>query len=638
MATQVSMRMISGFLLLLVLIAGASCKKDSPNPVGPGPGGGGGGSVSDSLRSVVLDSLVSKINQLPQIDRNADNQTIYQYVRSLSAFSASGVRSSGVWARFQDGRVWAYVNNLEGTDTSWSRQPSTIQGTFSSRGLLSPTEDLPQSNTARVMNGLGPKFDYSGSDQVGFTQAATNIRSWLQDAGYTPSSSAMTIQELKSVSGDGVFYYSTHGDTVPMPDGSYSLGLWTATQRTPADDALYQADLDAGRLWYFSAPHSRTTGFFSKDVSEIHYAITHEFVRTYMSFGPRSVVFINACKSGHEQFRDACIAKGADLYLGWSNYAESHRAVRVAQFFFDRALGANAETPVLSPPQKGYQLYDVLGFMNSTGRDFTVHPDHGRADLLHYPIAPDVTMLRPLIYYVSPSSTELRIGGWFGSDPGQGGATVTVGGDLVPIRTWQSESTIICEPVQHGGDVVVSVRGRKSKPVPLTKFNGTFIYTVQGRGSLVRHMYLTIEFLADVRTNRIQVDQTPAWEGPRNVYALATTGGTFDASGEYRNLPDTTLIESWAGGGSIAAMVSGSIDRSGLTPTSIYVASNSTYLRNGTVTPFSILPTVGILQSQITDAYEIPGATYTGGGGSETHTGEFLTFTPTFAPTSQTVR
>jgi hypothetical protein len=483
------------------------------------------------------------------------------------------------------------------------------------------------------MNGLGSAFDYNGVGMIGFTEAANNIRSWLTEAGYTPVSSTPTIEGLKQVSADGVFYYSAHGDTVPMLDGSYSLGLWTGTERTPTSDALYQADLDAGRLWYFTAPH--TAGILS-DRSETHYAITHEFVRTYMTFGRNSVVFINACKSGHAQFRDACIAKGADLYIGWSNYTEAHRAVRIAQFFFDRSLGANAERPILSPPQKGYQLYDVYGFMNSTGRDFTMHSRFGRADLLSYPIAPSVTMLRPLIYFVAPAANELRIGGWFGSDP-QGAATVTVGGVSVPISTWISESTILCNPVQHGGDVVVSVRGRKSKPVPLTKFTGTFNYLHRSRGSLTKRMNLTIEFLVDVRTNRIRVDEAAAWEVPRSIFGLQVSGGTYEASGEYRD-QQGNLIETWSGSGSVPATVSGIIDRTGTFQTFITVGATAPYSRNGTPETFTIPSTVNILWSQMDDTFEIPGFTYTSGSGTETMTGQFSAFTATFAPTSTTVR
>lgn len=64
---------VSVALFLILVMSVSSCKKDSANLIEPPPGGGGGGggSVSDSLRSIVLDSLESKINQLPHIDREA---------------------------------------------------------------------------------------------------------------------------------------------------------------------------------------------------------------------------------------------------------------------------------------------------------------------------------------------------------------------------------------------------------------------------------------------------------------------------------------------------------------------------------------------------------------------------------------
>ena len=213
-----SLRGLLGMTLIFVLIACLSCKKDEPNPVGPpGGGGGGGGTISDSLRAIVYDSLLAQINRLPQVNRDADNQVIYQYVRSRPEFASAVVTPSGVWAKFRDGRIWRYVNNLHGTDTSWSRPTPTLEVTSSSRRTLTPLENLPQNNGARVMNALGSAFDYSGAE-LSWTEGANNIRSWLQQAGYTPVPSAPTVDELRTVSGDGVFYMGSHGCYQYLPD------------------------------------------------------------------------------------------------------------------------------------------------------------------------------------------------------------------------------------------------------------------------------------------------------------------------------------------------------------------------------------------------------------------------------------
>jgi len=260
----------AGLLVLTLFVY--SCKKDA-DPVGPpsggGGNGGGGGPVADSARAVVLDSLTSKVNQLPQNDRDADNLTIYNYVRTLPQFSSSGIRPSGVWARFQDGRFWVFVNNLYGTDTSWNRPAAKLEVTQSYRTRMSPAEELPQNNGARVMNALGTAFDYSGVGMIGFTEVANNARSWLQESGYSPINSAPTVDGLKSVANDGVFYMSAHGDSVQMPDGSWEFGLWTGTQSSPINDILYKADLDSGYLGYITAAHVKA-GIFSKDISETH--------------------------------------------------------------------------------------------------------------------------------------------------------------------------------------------------------------------------------------------------------------------------------------------------------------------------------------------------------------------------------
>jgi hypothetical protein len=640
---------VLGTTLLLVLVACFSCKKDEPSPVGPPGGGGGGGTISDSLRAIVLDSLLSRINQLPQVNRDADNQTIYQYVLSRPEFGSSGVTSSGVWAKFRDGRVWRFVNNLYGLDTSWTQPTPTLKVTSSPRSTLIPSEDLPQNNGARVMNALGSAFDYSGSGQLSFTEAANDIRSWLQQAGYTPVNSMPTVDELKTVSNDGVFYMSSHGAFDYLPDSSVAYGLWTATKATIPLDGVYKNDLDSGRLTYWAAPHIKPP--FQRIISETHYVITPKFVLRYMGFGPRSVVFINACKSGDSEFRDACIFKGADLYFGWSGNMDALRGIRIAHFLFDRALGANVERPVLSPPQKGYQLYDVFGFMHTTDRDFTMLPDYGRADLLQYPPAlASVTMLRPLIYSVTASQYELRILGWFGANPGVGAATVQVGNTVVPIRfgSWTSASTLICDPVQDGGDVVVTVRGRKSKPVPLTKFSGSFDYTLHGRGTLTKHVSVSFDFLADVRTNRTRVDEDPQWELPRNIFPIQTTGASYQASGEYRD-NQGNLVETWGGSGGLVLLppgtsgigvsVSGIINRTTFpVQSNISVGVTAPYQNNGNASTFQIEYNVGSLQTQMNDYFTIPGATYTGGSGSESATGTFTNITSTFAPTGSTVR
>jgi hypothetical protein len=204
----------------------------------------------------------------------------------------------------------------------------------------------------------------------------------------------------------------------------------------------------------------------------------------------------------------------------------------------------------------------------------------------------------------------------------------------------------VCDPIQIGGDVVVSVRGRKSHPVPLTKFRGTFDYTLRGRGSLTKRVSVTFEFLADVRTNRVSVDETPQWRLPRPIFAINTTGGTFEASGEYRD-SGGNLIATWAGSGSLPLLppgstsngvtVSGLIDKTG-TQSSIDVDVSAPYTVNGTASTFWVEYGVGSLLTQMTDSFVIPGATYTGGGGTESATATFSDVTSTFAPTGNTVR
>jgi hypothetical protein len=256
-------------------------------------------------------------------------------------------------------------------------------------------------------------------------------------------------------------------------------------------------------------------------------------------------------------------------------------------------------------------------------------------------------MLRPFIYSVGAAANELTIVGWVGENPGAGLATVRVGATAAPIRSWGGATTLHCNPVQNGGDVVVTVNGVKSLPVPLTKFQGTYDYTYRERGSLTQRATIPFEFLADVRTYRVRIDEAPQWRLPRPIFAINTTGGTFEASGEYRN-QQGDLVEVWTGSGTLTLSKPGStgnevnlggmIDKTGLASTSIYVGMSGTYQKDNSAAIMSIKYDVATLSSPMSDAFSISGATYTGASGSASWEGTFSNITATFTPESETVR
>jgi len=643
-----------GFLLAFLLLV-ASCSKDSSNPTDPGGGGGGGGgggtggSVSDSLRTVVFDSLEAYSTRLPGVSAAADNQAMLAYIRTRPEFEASGILADNVWARFRDGRLYVFVNNFSGDDVDSVVYPAALRATPRNplQGPVLFDENLPEGSGARIMNSLGSHFNRSGTDEMNYARARTDIQGWLQQAGYTNLQTDPTIDQLKGVAHDGVVYWSSHGSYGIAHNNDTLFGVWTATDRGILTDTVYAADLNDGSLIYFSAAHD--AGLL-RPTRRMRYAITHRFVTKHMSFGRNCVVFMNACGSDDNDFRAAVLGKNAGLYLGWDNTINAATACRIGRFFYDRALGANAERPVMSPPQKGYQTYDAWGFMYTVGLAET-QIDRGNGIVhanLHYsPMLANVTLLRPLIYHVAPSETETRIVGWFGTNPGAGQATVSVGGTNVPIQTWQGATTLVCAPVNDGGQVVVTVRGRKSHPFPLTRFRGTFDYEFTSRGSLRQHVTVDIEFLADVRTNRIRVDETPSWELPRTIYAIQATRGAYEASGEYRD-QQGNLVETWSGDGILAlrpqgstgtgVSVSGVIDMTGLVQSFVAVDVSAPYTRNGSTAQLRLQYDAGNLRTQMTNAFVIPGAQHTGGSGDERVTATFSNFTATFAPTASTPR
>jgi hypothetical protein len=481
------------------------------------------------------------------------------------------------------------------------------------------------------------------------------LSNWFSAAGYTPPVGTASVQGLKLVQGDGVFYFSSHGSGGETRGGQREYGVWTSDEVTPANEALFSADLDSTppRLCWYEALHNNN--FFGSN-RVTHYAITAEFVRQYMSFGPNSLVFINACKSdatGNAGFKAACIAKNAGVYLGWTNNIDGMESLKAARFFFDRLLGAHMEPPAENPPQRPFEITYVLEDMLL--RHFDVHlGNKGFTNLVATPfygyggeptlLAPTIqTAIPPWIFY--PGDVNVLIDGSYGDNPGANG-TVMLGNNALPIANW-TPTRIECPAPQSGGNLMVKIRGIKSNTIQLTEWHAQFTMIYRGRGSLQHRVVLNLNFWADIHNWRV-LPHKPAnfWIG-RFPYVMSNSACTFESSGKYRDDIDTSIIiEEWSN--AVTPLLSrtftepaffgmrGSIDSLGR-PSALnvgFAGKYTRYLRGSGTTQETLYPpgSLGTITVALAGGYVFPSGSIPWSGGDYSATMTWGAMQPMYPP------
>jgi hypothetical protein len=142
----------------------------------------------------------------------------------------------------------------------------------------------------------------------------------------------------------------------------------------------------------------------------------------------------------------------------------------------------------------------------------------------------------------------LKIEGTFG--PKQG--AVSVGGTAVTVTKW-SDSEITCDISDPAlaGDVVVEVEGRKSNPVPLTEWHGTFTFTRKDGGRTTKFTF-NLHMRADIHSYReksggevIKPSMKPlAIDWYKMQYIAKDSSASYECTG-------SDSSGAWAGGASI---------------------------------------------------------------------------------------
>jgi Calx-beta domain len=522
-----------------------------------GPASSIGPALTVEQRLAALDAVKAKFELLKNgANQSTVNQELLNFIQSRPEFAEAGISTdSCVWATYTDGVQLIVINNRN-ADRTRSPSPAPRLSVAQSVSANPQPENLPDSTKARLLFAL---------DGI-FRNPVPDIRTWMNEANYLqPSGEGAKVPALKTVGGDGVFFFEGHGGTRDK-SGDPGFSLSTATEMTPANDRALEADLYEStdpaslgrvRLNYMVVDNGLFGSFSAKAV----YGITSEFIRFYWGrFSPNSFVFINACSSASPKasgFAFAIKEKGASVYAGWTQPVTNLVIYDSAQFVFDRLLGANK----IYLESDGFKTraFDYQSVADDLVKHHLGHDSETGADLVFTPFAGngDFQLLAPSIWFMEVDSylNKLTIHGEFGDDPGENNRGVTVGG--LPCHvTWSKNLILLDLPVSgpgSSGEVIVTVRQQKSNTAYLTEWEGDFTHTVTDQGTLKQTATYHIRIRADIREVRNHIHEVVSLIADRAVVATEDSGYSYECSGSFtQTFPGpSTCTETWSGAGSL---------------------------------------------------------------------------------------
>lgn len=570
----------------------------------------GSSAQSDLRRWIVFDAVRAELVSLPHVDQIADGQAILNFVQSRPEFVASGIYPdySSVWARFADGFPLIIGNDFYSISDS-----PTAAASENTMALQIGTGDLVAQQAARgrslavSVNSTQPKAAASASgdpptelpgsssfrllntlSQYGDPNLISNLTSWLQAQNYTSVGTDASVEGLKTVGGDGIFFFRTHGAFLSDTTGASVYGLWTSTAANFTNFADYFA---SGDLEPTNSPLMWDMELKAPGVAELHYSITAKFVEKYWSsFSQNSLVYIDACDSNlAADFKQEIFNEDASVYAGWPTNTGDPFAAGTARLVFDRLLGANQFCPETNPsasftpctlnranppifPQRPFDYTAV------SGTEFTFH-GLGQVSNLQSKYFGTVLvfsgsgfgLLAPSISNMTVDETkgdggQLTLNGIFGQDPRMSGSesdgVVTVGSpdNKATIESWNVNKIVVdlnLSGAGSSGDVQVTVRGHTSNVARLTEWRGNqFTYMFFENGSLQLQTVYDLHFRADIRQWRRQIHFPPGEPNP-GVFSASDSTATFNASGTGPCEPSPCSVYSfnWMGSGSLVNFI-----------------------------------------------------------------------------------
>lgn len=519
--------------------------------------------LSPAIRILVLDSIESKLNQMPGDDYEAENQMMLEFLLSLDEIEDVTLAESGsFWASFIDGKIIYIASSrypLE-DDTLTKAAPNNIleptsNATDYNNYLPSRKPDnlkvdgsgmLPSSKNFRLLDGVGSFYSV--------TNPIPKLRSMLSIKGYTDAGGEATLESLRNVSGDGIFYFRTHGEEAPAASDLEIYGLWTTSpvdEDAELENAALKEDLAASRIIYMlfqTAWYQQFEGQYST-----HYGITHLFIKEHMSFAPNALVYIDACNSSTLGFfRNSFV--GASVFIGWDRQALYTQIQTTSQYVFDRLLGANL-FDIPDPKQRPFAYTDL-----PSDPDFGPNQKYGYsrskrgtiANLGFFSLKDDFTMLAPSIknFEIDEVNETMDIFGTFGTDPGDGNRTVLIGDRNVVPESWTKDKILVEIQPEDKGDIVVKITDIESNKVPLTDWKGEFIYTYKTfNPTLTQEVNYNLHFRGDVHPYRDLPGNPPQYV-KTNIMAARDSEGNWKYSGR-EDLGDGCGFTEISGAGSL---------------------------------------------------------------------------------------
>ena len=544
-------RLLATFAMVLF----AACSGDNgtaPQNNDDDDNGGGGTTTEDTLRVQALNDIAQQLDGWWSEGPDTVAARAVAYLNTIPLFEEVGRDGpTGVWARFEDGRLLIIPNNLQqgapedtlalfSGESRIASAPSLAPhtkvigaGRAARRSLRIPTSglQLPKSKQFRVWDGINGCF----------LTPRNRIRTLLRNGGYVEApASSPTVDGFLKVRGDGVFVLFSHGGAGKLEDNTYVYAVWTSTNVAFPVEASYDKMLDNQELAYMIMPGRDSVGGCS---TVANYGITAGFVANHMSFAQNSLVYLNVCQSGTDaagNLRTALGNAGASVVVGWDANLSVGFTFKTLPYLIDRLLGANDVEPKEDPKQRPFNIYDVRENMEAVGR---VTDPVGGATLQVFKVSGDFGLLAPTIQFLSVDDNgvqpHLTIAGLFGTDPGEANRSVTINGTELDNIDWYP-TEINCDIPESGsnasGTVVVKVgtgeNARKSNEVNITEWRGELTYERDDPGDQTGQMKIKVRFLADIHSFRDKPGEDPfetiVLFGPRGDTSIdATTSGKY---------------------------------------------------------------------------------------------------------------
>lgn len=524
-------------------------------------GGGGGGSLTPEQLVGVLEATRAFLDTMPVVEQDEMHRRLLTFLRARPEILHAGETRDAVWAVFRNGAPYAIFTNRVVKPGEANLDPDEQDAIGRAAGFELPRGTL----AARLYNAMGP----------GFKNEPAIIGGTLDRKGYVPTVLRAEVESLRNIGQPGVFYYSGHGGEVDVPkldaqgklifgpDGlpimEKSFGLSTATAYTrEVGINTYAAEILAGLLGAASCVEDIVNNRY---VWADRFLITSRWVRRFWSFRQDSLVWISACSSASGDANSliaACKAKGAGMYVGWSDWVEGDHAVQVSKFVIDRLLGANVLAPVESPKQRPFNYSDVYNDLRRRGLHArptlspnTGSPISGRTTQIIFTAGPgsQFGLLAPSIAFVriDENNDEAILYGVFGEPPAEERA-VLIGGLEATVIEWKKDRVRVRLPrtgTGSSGDVEVQVRAHRSNVRRITEWNLQMRYRFQPpeTPSLKIEGPLRLRFRADVGEYREKPGERPK-KAMRYAILTRDSNANLTASGRYSSGSCTTT---WSG-------------------------------------------------------------------------------------------